>query len=244
MKKRLILLLAIVALALGYALAALGDSPLHSLDRLTRPTPKREAANYIPANRFFSLSGRTYGEEIIIPGTVETCALGGTYIQIEEFPDRGWITDREGYFKIDSLPSGEYHVSFSYIGLETSDTLVQLTPGLQPLRVILSLPAHEIQAISPLLNVILSEKDEKQISRHPFWNKYGLRMASYTQENLQKGIQRRDAAGYSYHLTRNQRIFDYLDQKYGYNWRFDAPKGIIGLDETLNPPLSFGILTP
>lgn len=244
MKNLLILLLTIAGLANGHGLAALEDSPLRSPDRFTQPPQEKEAANYIPANRFFSLSGRTYGEEIIIPDTVETCALGGTYIQIEEFPNRGWIADREGYFKIDSLPSGEYHLSFSYIGLEASDTIVQVTPGLQPLRILLSLPTPEIQAVAPLLNVILSQKDEKQISRHPFWNKYGLRMAFYTQENLQKGIQRLDATGYSYHLTRNQRIFDYLDQKYGYNWRFDAPKGIIGLDETLNLPLSFDILTP
>ena len=42
------------------------------------------------------------------------------------------------------------------------------------------------------------------------------------------------AIGYFHEVRKNRIIFDYLDTKYGYSWRYEAPKGIIGLDETLD----------
>ena len=56
----------------------------------------------------------------------------------------------------------------------------------------------------------------------------------YAKESLRDKSQRITILGYSHRVKRNQIIFDYLDKKYGYSWRFEAPKGIIGLDETLD----------
>lgn len=56
------------------------------------------------AQRCFSIIGRTFIEEYIVPNQVTKSPLSaGTYIQIEEIPKRSWVADKEGYFKIDSL---------------------------------------------------------------------------------------------------------------------------------------------
>ena len=82
--------------------------------------------------------------------------------------------------------------------------------------------------------MILPEKEICEVLKRTFWTKYGIRGSFYTKESLQDKSQRMTALGYFHEVRKNRIIFDYLDTKYGYSWRYEAPKGIIGLDETLD----------
>lgn len=87
---------------------------------------------------------------------------------------------------------------------------------------------------TPQLSLILSKKEKDNILKDNFWDKYRLRASWYTKESLQDKSQQNNNFRLFPHSKRNQIIFDYLDKKYGYSWRFEAPKGIIGLDERLD----------
>lgn len=180
--------------------------------------------------QYFSITGKTFGKEYIIPDRMTTDPLPRTYIQIKEIPKQGWLSDTEGYFRIDSLQSGKYHLTFSYIGFEYVDTIIAINKDIQNLQIIL----FDFSVSNPQLRLILSKEEENQILQNAFWNKYKLRAAWNTKEFLQNKTQRITASDYYYDLKRNKIIFDYLDKKHGYSWRFEAPKGIIGLDETLD----------
>ena len=86
----------------------------------------------------------------------------------------------------------------------------------------------------PQLSLILSKEEESNVLKDNFWDKYGLKASWYTKESLQDKSQRITILDYFHKVKRNQIIFDYLDKKYGYSWRFEAPKGIIGLNERLD----------
>lgn len=179
---------------------------------------------------YFSITGRTFVEEHIVPDQTTKFPLStGAYIQIKEMPERGWLSDTEGYFKIDSLQKGKYHLTFSCIGLERVDTVILINDNID-LKIILS----DLSIHTPQLSLILSKGEENNVLKNNFWDKYGLRVSYYTKESLQDKSQRITIFGYSHKVKRNQIIFNYLDKKYGYSWRFEAPKGIIGLDETLD----------
>ena len=154
---------------------------------------------------------------------------GGTYIQVKEIPTRGWLADAEGYFRIDSLRRGKYHLTFSYIGLEPVDTALFIDNDVD-LKVTLS----NLCISTPQLSLILPEKEICEVLKRTFWTKYGIRGSFYTKESLQNKSQRMTTMGYFHEVRKNQIIFDYLDTKYGYSWRFEAPKGIMGLDKTLD----------
>lgn len=189
-------------------------------------------------NQNYSIIGKVYGENCIISDSVEVTPLSHAYIQIKEFPKQGWITDVAGYFKIDSLPPKEYHLTFSFVGLEACDTTVIVNKDVKPLTI--KLPLYEQpENVAPMMILIVSGDDDAEINKSPFWDKYGLRTGRYTKEGLRKGGQEISIVGYSYMVAKNQKIFEYMDKKFGYNWRFEAPKGIIGLDETLDYTIEF-----
>lgn len=179
---------------------------------------------------YFSITGRAFVEEYIVPNqTTKSPLSAGIYIQIKEMPERGWLTDTEGYFKIDSLREGKYHLTFSCIGLERVDTLILINDNID-LKIILS----DLSIQIPQLSLILSKEEESNVLKDNFWDKYGLKASWYTKESLQDKSQRITILDYFHKVKRNQIIFDYLDKKYGYSWRFEAPKGIIGLNERLD----------
>lgn len=179
---------------------------------------------------YFSITGRTFLEEYIVPNqTTKSPLSAGAYIQIKGMLERGWLADTEGYFKIDSLRKGKYHLTFSCIGLERVDTVILINGNID-LKIILS----DLSIHTPQLSLILSKEEENKVLKDNFWDKYGLNASWYTKESLQDKSQRITILGYFHRVKRNQIIFDYLDKKYGYSWRFEAPKGIIGLDETLD----------
>lgn len=180
--------------------------------------------------QYFSIAGKTLGKEYIVPEQATTYFLPGTYIQVKEMPEKRWLSDAAGYFKIDSLPSGKYHFEFSYIGFESIDTAIAVNRDIQNLQITLS----DFGVSTLQLYLILPEAEECRVIQNSFWDKYGLRAAWYTKESLRNKVQRISLSGYCADLIRNRLVFDYLDKKYGYNWRFEAPEGIIGLDETLD----------
>ena len=143
-------------------------------------------------------------------------------------PERSWLADTEGYIKIDSLQKEKYHLTFCCIGLERVDTVILINGNID-LKIILS----DLSIHTPQLNLILSKEEENKVLKDNFWDKYELKASWYTKESLQDKSQRITIFGYFHKIKRNQINFDYLDKKDGYSWRFEAPKWIIGLDETL-----------
>lgn len=180
--------------------------------------------------QYFSITGKTLGKEYIAPSHANTSFLPRTYIQIKEMPEQGWLSDIGGYFQIDSIQSGKYHFKFSYVGFESIDTTIVINRDIQNLQITLS----DFSISTPQLRLILSKGEEEEVLQSSFWDKYKLRAAWHTKESLQNKVQRLSISGYCANLIRNQLVFDYLDKEYGYNWRFEAPEGIIGLDETLD----------
>lgn len=177
----------------------------------------------------FSITGRTFVEEYIVPNQTTKSPLSATYIQIKGMPKRGWLADTEGYFKIDSLRKGKYHLTFSCVGLERVDTVILINGNID-LKITLS----DLNIHTPQLSLIFSKEEENKVLKDNFWDKYGLKASWYTKESLRDKSQRITILDYFHSVKRNQIIFNYLDKKYGYSWRFEAPKGIIGLDETLD----------
>ena len=78
-------------------------------------------------------------------------------------PERGWLADTEGYFKIDSLRKGKYHLTFSCIGLERVDTVILINGNID-LKIILS----DLSIHTPQLSLILSKRRRKQSSERQF----------------------------------------------------------------------------
>lgn len=179
--------------------------------------------------QYFSITGKTLGKEYIVPSHANTSLLPRTSIQVKEMPKQGWLSDIGGYFQIDSLQSGKYHFKFSYVGFESIDTVIVVNRDIQNLQITLS----NFSISTPQLLLILSKGEEDEVLKSSFWDKYKLRASWYTKESLQNKMQQISISGYCASLIRNQLVFDYLDKEYGYNWRFEAPEGIIGLDETL-----------
>lgn len=108
------------------------------------------------------------------------------------------MADKEGYFKIGSLQKGKYHLTFSCIGLEPVDTVILVNDNID-LKIILS----DFSIHTPRLSLILSKKEESNILKDNFWNKYGLTASWYTKESLQDKSQRITILSYSHILKRN-----------------------------------------
>ena len=118
---------------------------------------------------YFSIIGKTFVEEHIVPDHTTTSPLGGgTYIRVKEIPKRGWLADAEGYFRIDSLRRGKYHLTFSYIGLEPVDTALFIDNDVD-LKITLS----NLSISTPQLSLILPEKEICEVLKRTFWTKYG-----------------------------------------------------------------------
>jgi len=196
-----------------------------------------------------SLHGKVYGEDIrkVPPYDVITTPLPQAYIQIKELPKRGWLTDSTGYFKIDDLKSKKYHINFSFIGLTSHDTIVIPRNEADSLHIILpllykhikkyyfssELSRKNIKRGFPNLVMIIAKNQEQQIYENPFWTKYGVTYTYYTKELVQDGKQLLGAPNYII-SDHNEEVFNYLDKNFGTAWRKEAPKGIFGLDKTLD----------
>lgn len=205
-------------------------------------------------SEYFSIVGKVYGEEVrqVPPYDIITKPLINAYISFKELPKQGWLTDSTGCFRIENLKNETFHLKASYIGLNSCDTIITSYNEKETLCLSLSLwydyigehqyspelSRKNIKEGNPNLVIVIPEdKGKKKISDNPFFQKYGVHYVGYLEENgrLTSYLAVPNCILASY----NQEVFDYLDSKYGKNWRHEAPKGIFGLDKTLDEPRDY-----
>lgn len=199
----------------------------------------------------YTLVGRVYGEFVRQrpPYDVKHEVLVGSNLSMAGQPFQGWLTDSTGCFRIKGLEAGTYHLKAAYVGLAPCDTVVALpSQHNDTLRMVLPLEYDHILKYDcspelsrenilkghPKLRLVIPEEQEQKIRTHFFWKKYGV---SYDAFYLLKKDGTLDCyLGVPNHLLTayNLVVFDYLDKKFGTSWRKEAPKGIFGLDKSLD----------
>lgn len=199
----------------------------------------------------YTIVGRVYGESVRQrpPYDVVHVVLVGSNLSMVEQPFQGWLTDSTGCFRIKGLEAGTYHLKAEYVGLAPCDTVITLpSQHNDTLRMVLplwydyilkydcspELSKENILKGHPKLRRVIPEGQEQKIRTHFFWEKYGVSCdVSYP---LKKDGTLDCYLGVPNHLLTayNQVVFDYLDKKFGTSWRKEAPKGIFGLDKSLD----------
>ncbi len=199
----------------------------------------------------YMIVGRVYGESVRQrpPYDVEHVMMIGSNLSIAGKPFQGWLTDSTGCFRIKGLEAGTYHLKAEYVGLAPCDTVITLpSQHNDTLRMVLplwydyiskyncspELSEENILKGHPKLRLVIPEGQEPKIRTHFFWKKYGV---GYDAFYLLKKDGTLDCyLGVPNHLLTayNQVVFDYLDKKFGTSWRKEAPKGIFGLDKSLD----------
>ena len=199
----------------------------------------------------YMIVGRVYGESVRQrpPYDVEHVVMVGSNLSMAGKPFQGWLTDSTGCFRIKGLEAGTYHLKAEYVGLAPCDTVITLSSQHNDtLRMVLplwydyilkydcspELSKENILKGHPKLRLVIPEGQEQKIRTHFFWKKYGVGYdAFYT---LKKDGTLDCYLGVPNHLLTayNQVVFDYLDKKFGTSWRKEAPKGIFGLDKSLD----------
>lgn len=202
-------------------------------------------------NGHFSLIGKVYGEEVrqVPPYDVITKPLINAHISFKELSKQGWLTDSTGCFRIEGLKNETFHLKASYMGSNSCDTVITSYNEKDTLCLLLplwydfidkhqyspELSQKNIKEGHPDLVIIISEeKENEKISDNPFFLKYGVHYVGYPEKNAR--LTSYLAVPNCILASYNKEVFDYLDLKYGKSWRHEAPKGIFGLDKTLDEP--------
>ena len=199
----------------------------------------------------YTIVGRGYGESVRQrpPYDVVHAVLVGSNLSMVEQPFQGWLTDSTGCFRIKGLEAGTYHLKAEYVGLAPCDTVITLpSQHNDTLRMVLplwydyilkydcspELSKENILKGHPKLRLVIPEEQEQKIRTHFFWKKYGVIYDVFYP--LKKDGTLDCYLGVPNHLLTayNQVVFDYLDKKFGTSWRKEAPKGIFGLDKSLD----------
>lgn len=199
----------------------------------------------------YTIVGRVYGESVRQrpPYDVVHAVLVGSNLSMVEQPFQGWLTDSTGCFRIKGLEAGTYHLKAEYVGLAPCDTVITLpSQHNDTLRMVLplwydyilkydcslELSKENILKGHPKLRRVILEGQEQKIRTHFFWEKYGVSYDAFYP--LKKDGTLDCYLGVPNHLLTayNQVVFDYLDKKFGTSWRKEAPKGIFGLDKSLD----------
>lgn len=199
----------------------------------------------------YTIVGRVYGESVRQrpPYDVVHAVLVGSNLSMVEQPFQGWLTDSTGCFRIKGLEAGTYHLKAEYVGLAPCDTVITLpSQHNDTLRMVLplwydyilkydcspELSKENILKGHPKLRLVIPEEQEQKIRTHFFWKKYGVSYDVFYP--LKKDGTLDCYLGVPNHLLTayNQVVFDYLDKKFGTSWRKEAPKGIFGLDKSLD----------
>lgn len=199
----------------------------------------------------YTIVGRVYGESVRQrpPYDVVHDVLVGSNLSIAEQPFQGWLTDSTGCFRIKGLETGTYHLKAEYVGLAPCDTVITLpSQHNDTLRMVLplwydyilkydcspELSKENILKGHPKLRLVIPEEQEQKIRTHFFWKKYGVSYDAFYP--LKKDGTLDCYLGVPNHMLTayNQVVFDYLDKKFDTSWRKEAPKGIFGLDKSLD----------
>ena len=85
-----------------------------------------------------------------------------------------------------------------------------------------------------LCPILPAQGQEQKIRTHFFWKMYGVSYDAFYP--LKKDGTLDCYLGVPNHILTayNKVVFDYLDMKFGNSWRKVAPKGIFGLDKSLD----------
>lgn len=199
----------------------------------------------------YTLVGRVYGEFVRQrpPYDVKHEVLVGSNLSMAGQLFQGCLTDSTGCFRIKGLEAGTYHLKAEYVGLAPCDTVVALpSQHNDTLRMVLPLEYDHILKYDcspelsrenilkghPKLRLVIPEEQEQKIRTHFFWKKYGVSYDAFYP--LKKDGTLDCYLGVPNHLLTayNLVVFDYLDKKFGTSWRKEAPKGIFGLDKSLD----------
>lgn len=199
----------------------------------------------------YTIVGRVYGESVRQrpPYDVVHAVLVGSNLSMVEQPFQGWLTDSTGCFRMTGLEAGTYHLKAEYVGLAPCDTVITLpSQHNDTLRMVLplwydyilkydcspELSKENILKGHPKLRLVIPEEQEQKIRTHFFWIKYGVSYDVFYP--LKKDGTLDCYLGVPNHMLTayNQVVFDYLDKKFGTSWRKEAPKGIFGLDKSLD----------
>ena len=199
----------------------------------------------------YMIVGRVYGESVRQrpPYDVEHVVMVGSNLSMAGKPFQGWLTDSTGCFRIKGLEAGTYHLKAEYVGLAPCDTVITLSSQHNDtLRMVLplwydyiskydcspELSEENILKGHPKLRLVIPEGQEPKIRTHFFWKKYGVGYDAFYP--LKKDGTLDCYLGVPNHLLTayNQVFFDYLDKKFGTSWRKEVPKGIFGLDKSLD----------
>ena len=199
----------------------------------------------------YTIVGRVYGESVRQrpPYDVVHAVLVGSNLSMVEQPFQGWLTDSTGCFRMTGLEAGTYHLKAEYVGLAPCDTVITLpSQHSDTLRMVLplwydyilkydcspELSKENILKGHPKLRLVIPEEQEQKIRTHFFWIKYGVSYDVFYP--LKKDGTLDCYLGVPNHMLTayNQVVFDYLDKKFGTSWRKEAPKGIFGLDKSLD----------
>lgn len=199
----------------------------------------------------YTIVGRVYGESVRQrpPYDVVHDVLVGSNLSMAGQPFLGWLTDSTGCFRIKGLEAGTYHLKAEYVGLAPCDTVITLPlPHNDTLRMVLplwydhilkydcspELSKENIVKGRPQLRLVIPEGQEQKIRTHFFWKMYGVSYDAFYP--LKKDGTLDCYLGVPNHILTayNQVVFDYLDMKFGNSWRKVAPKGIFGLDKSLD----------
>ena len=199
----------------------------------------------------YTIVGRVYGESVRQrpPYDVVHAVLVGSNLSMAGQPFQGWLTDSTGCFRIKGLEAGTYHLKAEYVGLAPCDTVITL-PSQHNDTLCMVLPLwydyilkydcspelskENILKRHPKLRLVIPEEQEQKIRTHFFWKKYDVSYDAFYP--LKKDGTLDCYLGVPNHLLTayNQVVFDYLDKKFGTSWRKEAPKGIFGLDKSLD----------
>ena len=159
------------------------------------------------------------GDEIYIPQEVS--------IDINHFY-RFELTDSLGNFKFDNLKPGSYRLNARGFGYETLDTMIVLKDNALPnLSLLLKVKCdvdkyiaeQDLKKKKPRLLLIGSIAPIYYKNQKYFERKFRIKYYDYgdTPPAMECVVQY------------NRRIFDYLDSKYGKNWRQEVRQDVIGL---------------
>lgn len=183
----------------------------------------------------FHIKGKVSGSE-----WSSVAPLINAYIQIKEKPETGFLTDSLGNFKIDRLKKGKYHITVSFIGFESRDTVVRLTDKsidnlvfVLPLyydkkRVSMKQARKEIRKGHPHLYAYT--EDDKHTAFQAFYNKYQVGFSTYNPQLINNKEQHLNIPR-EVLIRYNRETFKYLDKTYGKDWQQEIPPGIIGFEE-------------
>lgn len=197
---------------------------------------------------FFCLLAAGQEKTFLISGKVSgndwytVSPLIHAYIQIKEEPKTGFLTDSSGYFKIDGLKSGKYHLTVSFVGFESYETVIRLkNKSIDSLRIVLPLyydpkevsarrARKEIKRGHPHLYACTEE--EKHTAFKTFNDKYKVGFTIYNRKAIRNKQQHLNAPPEAL-IRYNRETFEYLDKAFGKSWYRETPPGIFGLENPI-----------